>query len=198
MTSSSFDVIDHLVGIAPGAALDIIRTERPDARTYAQASYQALLEPEQPGSVSLAERKAVAAFVVGLHGDAPIAAFYAQALARVAPTWVEPVLSEVRLGLTEGPYGAYPAGPLSREDRAGPEFRASDTLRTVVGPRLAAAFEHAHFLVFHPRDASPERLKTLAAAGWGATDIVILSQLVAFLAFQIRVIAGLRVLKAAA
>jgi uncharacterized protein YciW len=33
-------------------------------------------------------------------------------------------------------------------------------------------------------------------AGWSTTDIVTLSQIVAFLSFQIRVIAGLRVLAA--
>ena len=49
-------------------------------------------------------------------------------------------------------------------------------------------------LVFHPRDAAPANLQTLLDAGWSTTDIVTLSQLVAFLAFQIRVVAGLRVL----
>jgi uncharacterized protein YciW len=34
-------------------------------------------------------------------------------------------------------------------------------------------------------------------AGWTTTDVVTLSQLVSFLAFQIRVIAGLRALAAA-
>ena len=55
---------------------------------------------------------------------------------------------------------------------------------------------HAHFLVFHPRDAQPQRLRALEAAGWSADDIVVLSQLVAFLSFQIRVVAGLGVLSA--
>ena len=42
-------------------------------------------------------------------------------------------------------------------------------------------------LVFHPRDAAPASLQALLDAGWSATDIVTLSQLVAFLSFQIRV-----------
>jgi uncharacterized protein YciW len=49
-------------------------------------------------------------------------------------------------------------------------------------------------LVFHPRDASPASLQTLHDAGWSKNDIVTLSQLVAFLAFQIRAVAGLRTL----
>ena len=65
------------------------------------------------------------------------------------------------------------------------------------GGRLSAALEHAHLLVFRPRDASPAALQSLLDAGWSTTDIVTLSQLVAFLAFRIRVIVGLRALAAA-
>ena len=60
----------------------------------------------------------------------------------------------------------------------------------------SAALEQAHLLVFRPRDASPQALQELLNAGWSATDIVILSQLVAFLSFQIRVVVGLRALAA--
>jgi len=54
----------------------------------------------------------------------------------------------------------------------------------------------AHLLVFHPRDASREALQALIDAGWSTADIVTLSQIVAFLTFQIRVAAGLRALAA--
>lgn len=48
--------------------------------------------------------------------------------------------------------------------------------------------------MFRPRESSPEALEALADAGWSADGIVTLSQLVAFLAFQLRVAAGLRLL----
>ena len=64
-------------------------------------------------------------------------------------------------------------------------------------PRLAAALEHAHLLVFRPRDADPAALQALIGAGWSTDSIVTLSQLVAFLSFQIRAVAGLRALAAA-
>ena len=51
-------------------------------------------------------------------------------------------------------------------------------------------------LVFHPRDAAPAHLQALIDAGWSTTGIVTLSQLVAFLAFQIRAVTGLRALAA--
>ena len=75
-------------------------------------------------------------------------------------------------------------------------YALDGALRTVLGDKLAAAFEQAHLLVFHPRDASPAGLQALLDAGWDNTDIVILSQLVAFLSFQIRVVLGLRTLQA--
>ena len=95
---------------------------------------------------------------------------------------------------SEGPYGRYPTGPLSREDTAGPSYRMGAATRRALGPRLAAAFEHVHMLVFHPRDAEPAALQALLDAGWSTTDIVTLSQIVAFLSFQIRVVIGLRTL----
>jgi CMD domain protein len=97
-------------------------------------------------------------------------------------------------GRAQGPYGAYPPGPLSAEDQTGLGFVVAPETRRVIGPRLGAALEHAHLLVFHPRDASPSALQALLDAGWTTTGVVTLSQLVAFLSFQIRVIDGLSVL----
>ena len=59
---------------------------------------------------------------------------------------------------------------------------------------LSAALAHAHMLVFHPRDANPAALQALLNAGWSNQGVVTLSQLVAFLAFQIRASAALRIL----
>jgi CMD domain protein len=196
MPERASDVIDTLVGIAPGSPLDAIRARRPEARTHAQATYRALFEPEAPGNVTAHERFALAAFVAGLHGDASTSAFYAKGLAAsgAAAALREAVDAAVAEARGRGPYGSYPPGPLSREDTAGPSYRVGATTRRALGPRLAAAFEHAHMLVFHPRDAAPAALQALLEAGWLTTDVVTLSQIVAFLSFQIRVVAGLRVL----
>ena len=123
-------------------------------------------------------------------------AFYGTALAEAgAPAaWKGAIAAAVAAAKGQGPYGHYPAGPLSGEDTAGPVFKIGAAERSALGARLAAAFEHTHLLVFHPRDAAPAELQALLDAGWSTTDIVTLSQLVAFLSFQIRVVAGLRVL----
>jgi uncharacterized protein YciW len=158
------DVIDHLADIAPGSALDQVRRHRSEARTQAQQSFAALFTPAEPvpGAVSLRERLALAAFTAGLHGEPRSAAFYARALAAEDAELAAAVASEVVRGRAQslqagsgphGPYGRYPAGPLSREDQPGPAY--------AVDPAHAA-----------------------------------LSQLASFLSFQIRVVAGLRVLAA--
>ncbi|MDF0515863.1 CMD domain protein [Bradyrhizobium yuanmingense] len=193
------DIIDTLAGIEPGSTLDAIRARRLQARENAQKSYLALFEPIDAGDFSLAERAAVAAFVTGLHGASPVAAFYRDKLAATAEgaPLLDAINAEIERGRTSGPYGAYPAGPLSIENKAGLIYRVSPERKPVLGARLVAALEHAHLLVFHPRDAASADMKALLAAGWSATGIVTFSQLVAFLSFQVRVVSGLRTLAAA-
>jgi len=192
------DIIDTLAGIEPGSALDAIRARRLQARENAQKSYLSLFEPIDAGDFSLPERAAVALFVIGLHREPAVAAFYREKLAATADgaRLVEAIEVEIGRGETSGPYGVFPAGPLSVESMAGLIYRVSADRRAVLGARLAAALEHAHLLVFRPRDAASADMKALLAAGWSNTGIVTFSQLVAYLSFQVRVVTGLRVLGA--
>ncbi|WP_441239379.1 CMD domain protein [Bradyrhizobium sp. 930_D9_N1_4] len=196
---STTDIIDTLAGIEPGSALDAIRAKRVQARDNAQKSYLSLFEPVDASDFSLLERAAVAAFVTGLHGESPVATFYREKLAASADgeRLLEAIDTESARGKTSGPYGTYPAGPLSVENTAGLVYRVSAKGKSVLGDRLVAALEHAHLLVFRPRDAASTDMKALLAAGWSNTGIVTFSQLVAFLSFQVRVVSGLRTLAAA-
>ena len=106
------------------------------------------------------------------------------------------VKAEIERGKTEGPYGAFPAGPLSAEDTKGLIYRVADDRKSVLGAKLAAILEHTHLLVFRPRDAAPAAMQALLDAGWSTNAIVTLSQLVSFLSFQVRSVAGLRTLGA--
>src|SRR5947199_5893594 len=118
MPGADADVIDTLVGIAPGSALDAIRARRPEARTHAQSSYRALFAPKGPGAVTARERFAIGTFVAGLHREPAISAFYAEGLAAsgASPTLREAVDAAIAEASGQGPYGSYPAGPLSPED----------------------------------------------------------------------------------
>jgi CMD domain protein len=193
------DVIDTLAGIAAGSHLDSVRrTRRPVAREHAQKSYDSLFTPAEFGNFGPLERFAVAVFIAGVHGQEAIKAFYAEKLRSSAATDATRAAldAEIAAAKTKGPYGAFPKGPLSTEDTKGPVHRVAQDHLEALGPRLAAALEHVHMLVFHPRDADARSLQALLDAGWSTTEIVTLSQLVAFLSFQIRVVAGLKVLAA--
>ena len=192
------DAINVLAGIAPGSPLDAARARRPLARDHAQATHDALFHPADPAGVSPVERFAVAAFVAGLHGPGDAAGLYGASLAAggTPPEVLGAVAASTAAATKQGPYGSYPPGPLTAEDVPGQAFRVPEPHRATLGPRLTAALEHAHMLVLHPRDAAPEHLQALLDAGWSTADIVTLSQVVAFLSYQIRAAAGLRVLAA--
>jgi CMD domain protein len=187
------DIIDRLAAIPPGSALDTARRQRAQARDNAQLSFALLLTPEDPAGFTQAERWAVAAFIAALHEQPDCAAFYAEGLAARDPALAPRIAAEARNSAGRGPYGAYPPGPLSAENAPGPDYPADPAL----GPRLAAALSHAQMLVLHPRDAAPFHLQALVAAGWTTGQIVTLSQLAAFLSFQIRAVAGFRAMLAA-
>lgn len=193
---SNPDIIDELAGIVVGSRLDLIRYDRVEARDNAQKSYLALFDPDDPSEVSVRDRFAIASFVVGLHGDDRVTKHYLARFDAEKPSkaLASAIAHEVQQGRASGPYGAYPTGPLTRENVTGPSYRVAEASREVLGAKLAAGLEHAHLLVLHPRDASPAALQALLNAGWTTTGIVTLSQIIAFLAFQIRVVAGLRVL----
>ena len=198
MSTETSDIINVLAGIEPGSSLDGIRGRRLQARENAERSYLALFEAVDFGDVAATERYAVAAFVAGVHGEPTATDFYLSKLAEAADRseLVEALQAEIERAKTSGPYGAFPAGPLSVGDKAGLIYRVAPDRQRVLGERLAAALEHAHLLVFRPRDATPAAMQALLAAGWSSTAIVTLSQLVAFLSFQVRTVAGLRTLGA--
>jgi len=188
------DVIDQLVGIAPGDALDALRDQRPNARANAQASYDALFHSDEREEVGQRERLAVAYWTVAL-SQSPTASHYRDLLAAEDADLLAALETALPGALTEGPYGDYPAGPLTVENVAGLVWTPDAALSAAAGERLAAALAHTHLLVYRPRDSSADALQALLDAGWSTTGIVTLSQLVAFLSFQLRVVAGLTVLK---
>lgn len=173
------DIINELSGI--DADLIALRKRRADAVANAQASFEALLEPENPGDFSYAERYAVAAFVTGISQSGEAAKFYLDLLADESD---DALVAAVREAIAAGTV----TGPFHQG-----EFTIFDP-SSALGARLAAALDFAHLLTFHPKDADPSAVGHLDAAGWSADDIVSLAQLISFLAFQQRVVHGLRVL----
>ncbi|WP_255556097.1 CMD domain protein [Tessaracoccus palaemonis] len=189
------DIIDLISGAGPD--VHALRDARPQARENAQLSFEALFEPAEPGTFAPEERLAVAAFVSALHGDEDAAAFYGDLLADVAdPAFVAAVAESAAALCSQGPTGTYREPALAPESTPTVDAVLPPAQAELLGRRLAAGLEHAHVLVFHPRDSRQERLETLILAGWSLEDIVSLSQAVAFLSFQLRAAAGLRALAA--
>jgi CMD domain protein len=124
---STADIIDLLAGIEPGSSLSAIRDRRLQARENAQKSYLSLFEPADFGDVAATERYAVAAFAAGVHDETAVANFYLAKLAKAAngAELLEPLKAEIARARTNGPYGAFPAGPLSVEDKPGLIYRIS-------------------------------------------------------------------------
>lgn len=196
MSSTIPDAVDTILGISPGSALDGLRRRRPVTRENTQASYLALFHPDALADADLTERFSVAVFVAALHGNQAAADFYGRGLegAGTDPGLRAALLEAAVSGAAQGPYGEYREPGLRNEDRQGLRWTADPAVREAVGIRLAAALEHAHLLVFRPRESSPAALEALVEAGWSTTGIVTLSQLVAFLSYQLRVAAGLELL----
>lgn len=95
---NSLDVIDHLAGEGDGGQIAALRSLRPQARENAQRSYEALLEPADPGSVPLRERYAVAAYVARLHGPGPAAELYLENLRDEDPALADLIAAEEGTG----------------------------------------------------------------------------------------------------
>ena len=198
-TALDFDVIDSLAGIAVGDALDAARHRRPDARAHAQGSFEALFLPVDASDVSLSERAAIGLFVARLHADPAAVAFYGALLeATGGGVGLFPlIVAEAERSAGSGPYGAFHAEN-APESTDGPVYEVSSVEAAyALGDRLAAALEHAHLLVLHPRDAARERLQRLLDGGWSSTGVVTISQIVAFLSFQLRVVHGLAAVRTA-
>lgn len=190
------DIVDQIAGVTP--ALDALRRRRPVTREQLQASFDALFHPVSEEHVSQAERELVAAFATRLAGSSDATGtFYADRALAADPHRAAVVLAEASDAAVDGPFGAYTERGLQSESTEGERYTPSDAAAEALGERLAAALAHTHLLVFRPREASSADIGRLLAAGWSADGIVTLSQLVSFLAFQQRVITGLRVLAAA-
>ena len=178
MSERAPDIIDQLAAIAPGSPLDAIRARRHAVR--ASMRRRAFLRCSSL-QISRAFRRSK-----GLRSR-PLSPACMQSRRRAnsilrssllrGASIAAAVEAEIARGRTQGPYGSYPAGPLSSEDSTGLIYRVSEDGRRVLGARLAAAFEHVHLLVFRPRDSNPAALQALLDAGWSTNDIVTLSQL---------------------
>jgi CMD domain protein len=163
-TATTSDIIDRLAGIQEGSPLANLRALRPEVARYAQGSYEALLEPADPAGISLVERHLIALSIATLERSDELREHHRQRLAEL---------------------GAAPE--LIEAAQAGTESAA-------LTPRHATLLRHAKQLTLDPAASTKTDLETLSALGLTPREIVIVSQLIAFVTFQVRVLAGLRII----
>lgn len=159
------DLVDRLIGLAPGVKTYEVRHFREKVAAATQGSYDALFDPALPG-LSLAERLLVALYATRITPSPLLAAHYRKRVAEAGATPADIAVAE----------SGKPADAAT--------------------PRLAAILEFTRKLIEKPVEGDEAALKTLPAAGVSTPAVVTLSQLVAFLSYQVRLVAGLEAMKA--
>jgi CMD domain protein len=158
------DLLNTLAGIDPGSPLGELRAQRGEIARYIQGSYKALLEPAEGSDVSRIERGLIALRVAFLTGSTPLIEHYRAYLAGLGAS--TDLVAEIE--------STTPDEPLS--------------------PRMLAVLQQVDRLTNAPHEATPAHLAELQAQGFSTPDIVTISQLIAFLSFQVRTLAGLQLL----
>jgi CMD domain protein len=164
INSATPDLLDELVGIQPGSPTSEVRAQRADITRHIQGYYNVLLEPADDSSVSRLERGLIALRVARLEESAPLVEHYRTYLAQLGAP----------AEIIEATEAASIGAPLS--------------------PRTVALLQHVDRLTTEPSVATPDHLAELQANGLSAADIVTISQLIAFLSFQVRALVGLQLL----
>jgi CMD domain protein len=160
------DIINQLAGIADDSPLGQLRASRDVTFRAAAGSYRELISPDDPGGLSYVERDAIAYRIATLEHSPAVADHHRQ---RLASAGVSGNLIEA--------IAQFPQG--------------SDRLDA----HLVAALAHSDLLTRSPRDASADEIAALKAAGFSTRDIVSLSQLIAFVSFEVRLLSALRILQ---
>lgn len=158
------DMMNRFAGITPDSAIGQLRAQRPDVARHTQGSYEALLEPDDPGGVSRYEREMVALRVAVLMPSPTVAAWHRARLRDLGAS------DDALAAIEQFPDGA------------------------ALSPRAQAILGHTDLLTREPGVSTPVHIAALKAVGLTPRDIVTISQLIAFLSFEVRTLVGLRLL----
>ena len=162
--TTTIDVVNAILGVQPGDKIAELRDQKPVLAEELQTYYRAIFEPDATSSTAfpLIDRLLAAVRVASHTRSLAVANWYAQL--------------------------AVAAGASSSEIE-----RARDIARAWVdSSKLGAAIRHADLLTTNPSNARQSDLQALKNAGFTPAGILSLSQVVAFVSYQLRLIAGLR------
>ncbi len=160
------DVLNAILGIDVESHLATLRQQKPQLVTELQDYYDSLFEPapHSAAALPLNDRYLIAVRTASHTRSAAVVAWY-RALAEAA---------------------GVPASELDR---------AADAATTIDDESsLGAALRHTDLLTLRPADATADDLQALKNAGLTPAGIVSLSQVIAFVSYQLRLAAALRAL----
>jgi CMD domain protein len=169
----ALDLVDQLANLTQASPTHLTRHRRDKVAAATQASYEGLFDAQLPG-LSLAERLLVALYACRL-SNAPTMALHYQ-------TRLQELASKEAIDVSA---------------KALAEAGANGDLSSVTDPRLQAILRFTRTLILSPIDGDKAALQALPAAGISTPAVVTLSQLIAFLSYQIRLVAGLAAMQAA-
>ncbi len=164
-TETTVDVIDKVLGLGPTSPLLALREQRAKLKHLTQTSYVAALHPADPRNFSYAERATLAARMAALWSSQELQAHYRD------------------LATAEGASGDV----LSIAD---PAWTPADE-----ASRLSVILRHVDLVTKNPKAATRENIEKLYAAGLDDRDIVTLAGIIAFVNYQVLVVAGLKMLR---
>jgi CMD domain protein len=174
------DFVAQLAGLAPDGPTAALRAFRGDATRYTQGSHDALFSSDV-ADLTLRERLYAAWYAALLSNAGQTALAYRERLLALEPA------ADAQIETTNSQLDAI----------AGQRAVAVASIATT-DRRLAAILLHTEALTLRPAATGKPALATLQAAGLTTRAIVALAQLVAFVTYQVRVVAALRALEARA
>jgi uncharacterized peroxidase-related enzyme len=157
------DLVDSLVPLAANSPVWAVRQQRDKVVAATQGSYNAIFDANLSGP-SLAERLLAALHIARLAGSTALQTHYSDALRAL------PALTATQQAALDG---------------AALENLAADA-------RLQAILRFTQTLAERPVEGDQAALLKLPAAGLATPEVVALAQLIAFVAYQLRVVAGLQ------
>ena len=163
-TVRTADVVNSILGIDDDSPIAQLRNQKPTLVAELQEYYLSIFEPTEASAAAfpLVDRALVAIRVASHTGSTAVATWY-EGIARSNGASNEAIAAALNV-------------PSSADGESS----------------LDAAFRHADLLTTRPVDARKSDLDALKAAGFTPAGIVSLSQTIAFVSYQLRLIAGLR------
>lgn len=175
----SLDTIDLVTALQPEDPRYQMRHAREKIARHTQLSERALFDPAID-DISVGERLFAAWYAASLSGVSSVAGAYRRRIDVMPGS--EPAQAALATFDALAPEESVPSSAVVRAD-------AIADVGRVAGHRLGAIAAHTVLLSDAPVLAEPQHVQALQQAGFSTRAIVVLSQLIAFVSYQTRVVA---------